>query len=388
MEGVTDFATRLWITQTGAPDGTTTPFLRVTKDYPPKRISATFLPELELSKEHGIVTCVPQLMASSTSDLIRLGEFFLSKTAFIDINCGCPSPTVVGHGAGSSLLETPDRFYRYLSDVTRALGASRVSVKMRVGFFDEKEFPELIEVVRSFPLARLTVHGRTRTDRYTGLARWHHIDVASRLLQSPVVGSGDVLDVKTYRERVSAAPQAAGVMIGRGALRNPWIFSSLKNAPSSVVVERSLLLARVLQFVLLQDLQANHWPAFFNLVKEGFFNAAGSMCGRTVSAQNEKLAGMIYGNQTDPLPPSLWPVTRVSLSRGKMLWNYLRSGLAAPATLSVPILRSGSWCDFIDGLEKVLACLPEDNVGVGYDPSWDWVYAGAGSSGHSAKVEA
>ena len=109
MEGVTDFATRLWITQNGAPDFTTTPFLRVTKDYPSKRISANFLPEIQLSKEHGIVTCIPQLMASEEDDLIRIGQHFLQSVPFVDVNCGCPSPTVVGNGAGSSLLQDPQR---------------------------------------------------------------------------------------------------------------------------------------------------------------------------------------------------------------------------------------------------------------------------------------
>lgn len=385
MEGVTDFATRLWLTQTGAPDGTTTPFLRVTKDYPPKRVSATFIPELELSKEHGIVTCVPQLMASSTSELIRLAEHFLEKAPFVDINCGCPSPTVVGHGAGSHLLETPERFFRYLSEVTSALGASRVSVKMRVGFSDEKEFPALLEVVQSFPLARLTLHGRTRADRYKGWARWNHMDVASRLLRSPVVGSGDVLDAGTYGDRVALAPHVAGVMIGRGALRNPWLFRTLKSSSASCAVDRQLFFGRVLQFVLLQDLQSNHWPEFYKLVRDGFFAAGGSMCGEEVNEQNERLAARLYLNRVERLSAQLWPVSRVSLSRGKMLWNYLRSGIQAPAVLSVPVLRSSSWGDFLDALTRVLDALPEDDVGVGYDSQWDWVYAGTGANGLSAK---
>ncbi|MEY2988734.1 MAG: hypothetical protein RJB13_2255, partial [Pseudomonadota bacterium] len=228
MEGVTDFATRFWLSQIASPDEATTPFLRVTKDYPSKRIPANFLPEIELSKEHGIVTCVPQLMASETEDLIRIGEHFLKKLPFVDINCGCPSPTVVGNGAGSSLLKCPDSFFRYLNQVVGALGPQRVSVKMRLGFQSEDEFESLLEVVKAFPLARLTIHGRTREDRYKGKARWHFINKAASQLNYPVIGSGDILDQSSLRERLALAPNVAGVMIGRGALRNPWIFASLR----------------------------------------------------------------------------------------------------------------------------------------------------------------
>ncbi|NBO39145.1 tRNA-dihydrouridine synthase family protein, partial [bacterium] len=190
MEGVTDFATRLWAAQNGAPDFTTTPFLRVTKDYPSRRISANFLPEIDLPNYPGVVGCIPQLMASEIDDLILIAKYFLERVPFVDINCGCPSPTVVGHGAGSSLLQTPERFRRYLESIVAELGPQRVSVKMRVGFSRDEEFSRLLDVLKPLSLARVTIHGRTRADRYTGQARWSFIEQAARVLNCPVVGSG------------------------------------------------------------------------------------------------------------------------------------------------------------------------------------------------------
>jgi tRNA-dihydrouridine synthase len=389
MEGVTDFATRLWLAQTSRPDEATTPFLRVTKDYPSKRISANFLPELELSKEHGIVPCVPQLMASETGDLIRIAEHFLARVPFVDINCGCPSPTVVGNGAGSSLLQNPERFNRYLGEIVSALGPERVSVKMRVGFSNESEFPELLEVVKQFKLARLTIHGRTRADRYTGKARWFHIQNAAQNLPFPVVGSGDVVDATSLDERLTEAPSIAGVMVGRGALRNPWVFSELREpaAQQKRVINRALFRATVLQFVLLQEMQMQCWDEFYRQVRDGFFGPASAFAATPLDAANETLAARVFKGAASPsLACEHWPISRVSLARGKMLWNYLRSGLNAPAVLSVALLRSSEWMQFVRALENVLSSFPHDDMGLAYQPEWDWVYSGESAASLGGKV--
>lgn len=386
MEGVTDFATRLWMAQTAAPDEACTPFLRVTRDYPPKRISATFLPEIELSKEHGVVSCIPQLMASETGDLIRIAEHFLKRVPFVDINCGCPSPTVVGHGAGSSLLQSPEKFRRYLGEIVSALGAGRVSVKMRVGFLNEAEFPELLDVVNSFPLARLTIHGRTRQDRYRGKARWSHMALAAERMSCPVVGSGDIFDVATFDERLRSAPGVSGVIVGRGALRNPWLFHQLKAREPRLVVSRQLFRARLLLFVLLQEALSQNGERLIELVKRGFFARSGVMDGEQASEFNERLASVFFeNNENDRKSEQHWIVSRNGIARGKLLWNYLRSSLPLPAERSVGLLRSTDWLSFLNALQDVLLRLPEHDVGAGYHSDWDWVYSGAPSSHEGEK---
>lgn len=378
MEGVTDFATRFWFSQIASPDEATTPFLRVTKDYPSKRISANFLPEIELSKEHGIVSCIPQLMASETSDLIRIGEFFLQRVPFVDVNCGCPSPTVVGNGAGSSLLKCPDTFYRYLRGIVSALGDRRVSVKMRVGFHDESEFESLLEVLKVMPLARLTIHGRTRADRYKGKARWQFIDKAARVLNYPVIGSGDVVDQSSYRERLACAPLVSGIMVGRGALRNPWIFSLLRSAnPKPDKIPFDLLAHRIQQFCLFQEFNCHHWPAFFNLVRSGFFAKPLKSEVELLKVQSSHAASIVFDNKFDErLHPERWPLGRVSVARGKMLWNYLRSGVGLEAHHSVRLLRAKDWQEFVDALNVLKRQFPENELALGYHSEWDWIYAG------------
>lgn len=383
MEGVTDFATRLWIVQNGAPDFTTTPFLRVTKDYPPKRISANFLPESQLSKEHGIVSCLPQLMASEEDDLIRIARHFLEQVPFIDINCGCPSPTVVGHGAGSSLLQEPRRFSDYLKKITDALGPQKVSVKMRIGFHHESEFARLLDSLVDIPLSRLTVHGRTRSDRYKGLARWSFIGEAARRLPYPVYGSGDVTDSLSLRERIIDAPGISGVIIGRGALRDPWIFARLRNTDHRTSREEFRL--RIIQFVLLQELQSAHCDAFLAAVRDGLFS-------QRLSAQPELRCKQIHEQTVNLLkcvPTSLgqlglepvnWTISRASVARGKMLWNYLRSGIGVAPELTTRLLRAPTWSDFLFALESVVSTLGIDDVGLTHRPEWDWVYAGAGQT--------
>jgi tRNA-dihydrouridine synthase len=386
MEGVTDFATRLWIAQNGAPDFTTTPFLRVTKDYPSKRISANFLPEIQLSKEHGIVPCIPQLMASSEDDLIRIAGHFLEKVGFIDINCGCPSPTVVGHGAGSSLLQNPDRFSEYLERIISACGAGRVSVKMRLGFHHENEFARLLEILRNLPLARLTVHGRTRADRYTGSARWSFIGEAARRLPYPVFGSGDVVSAASLQTRHKDAPQIAGVIIGRGALRDPWIFARLRDP--SLRVRKEEFRLRLIQFIVLQEIQALGAETLPDLAGGGIFAFPSEserlnmreFIFKQLSAVFCKVPSMANFNPEDP---ARWTLGRASIARGKMLWNYLRSGLGVAPELTTRILRTPTWVGFIEALDDIVVQLPEDDVGLTHRPEWDWVYAGAGHTGQA-----
>lgn len=389
MEGVTDFATRLWITQNGAPDFTTTPFLRVTKDYPSKRISANFFPESQLTKAHGVVPCIPQLMASEEEDLIRISRHFLESVPFVDVNCGCPSPTVVGHGAGSSLLRDPQRFADYLRRIVEALGDGRLSVKMRVGFTHEDEFPRLLDVLAELPLARLTLHGRTRADRYRGQARWHWMDMAARRLSYPVFGSGDVVDTSSLKARLERAPTLAGVIVGRGALRNPWVFAELKGSPK--IISRAYFAASIVQFVLLQEMQARFWPQLMSSVLDGVFSpgddaSSENSLERLLRQQEELLRRVPELFSEGGARVRNWNVSRASVSRGKMLWNYLRSALNLSPELTVGLLRAANWESFLNALERIQNGLPAERVDLTHHPEWDWVYAGSGTES-DAKAE-
>jgi len=141
----------------------------------------------------------------------------------VDINCGCPAPKVVRRGGGAQLMRTPE----VLREIVRAVRAAvsiPVTVKVRAGWDDDtRNAVEVAKMVEGEGAAMLAVHGRTRLQLYSGEADWDLIGEVKNALSIPVVGSGDVIDAKGALARLRGG-YADGVMIGRGALTNPWIF--------------------------------------------------------------------------------------------------------------------------------------------------------------------
>jgi tRNA-dihydrouridine synthase B len=141
----------------------------------------------------------------------------------VDINMGCPVPKISKHNAGCSLMRDP----RHAADVVGAMAKAvriPVTVKMRAGWNDdERNAPLLARMVEDAGAAAVTVHGRTAKQAYTGTSDWNLIaDVASRLT-IPVFGSGDCVEPEHVIDRLQQGP--AGVLVGRGVLRNPWILA-------------------------------------------------------------------------------------------------------------------------------------------------------------------
>ena len=128
------------------------------------------------------------------------------------------------------------------------------------------------------------------------------------------------------------------------------------------------------------------WDEFYAAVREGFFCSVLSGSASELEAANEKLAARIWrGAPHGALSWEMWPISRVSLARGKMLWNYLRSGLNAPAALSVALLRSAEWVLFVRALDEVLNYFPQDDMSLAYQPEWDWVYSGESATSLGGK---
>jgi tRNA-dihydrouridine synthase B len=150
-----------------------------------------------------------------------------SGADILDINCGCPVPKVVKRGGGCELMRQLERLSRILEAVRREVSIP-VTLKMRSGWDDSsRNAAEVAAVAEAAGLAMVTVHGRTRVQLYQGEADWSVIPAIRRRVSIPVIGSGDVLSAAEAlrRERVFAAD---GVMIGRGALANPWIFRQIE----------------------------------------------------------------------------------------------------------------------------------------------------------------
>ena len=144
----------------------------------------------------------------------------------LDINMGCPVPKVVKNGEGSALMNQPELVYDIVYKTVRAI-QKPVTVKIRKGFNDELvNAVEIARIVEEAGGAAVAVHGRIREQYYSGKADWDIIRQVKEVVSIPVIGNGDV----TNGEKAIAMMEETGcdgVMIGRGAQGNPWIFSEL-----------------------------------------------------------------------------------------------------------------------------------------------------------------
>jgi nifR3 family TIM-barrel protein len=179
----------------------------------------TFLPE-----ERPIVF---QLFDDDPDRLLEAARRLLPRHPdMIDINMGCSARTVSGRGAGAGLLRTPEKIAEIFQKLTGALDIP-VTGKIRLGWdADSLNYRLVARIIEENGGALIAVHGRTRAQGYGGRADWDAIAEVKRSVSIPVIGNGDVRCVADI-ERLKAYTGCQGVMIGRGAIGNPWIFSRM-----------------------------------------------------------------------------------------------------------------------------------------------------------------
>lgn len=144
----------------------------------------------------------------------------------LDINMGCPVPKVVNNGEGSALMKNPALVEEIVRKVSGAI-QKPVTVKIRKGF-DEAHCNavEIAKIAEEAGAAAVAVHGRTREQYYTGKADWDCIRAVKEAVQIPVIGNGDVVDAVSAKALLDATG-CDGIMVGRGAQGNPWIFREI-----------------------------------------------------------------------------------------------------------------------------------------------------------------
>ncbi len=149
---------------------------------------------------------------------------------FIDINFGCPVKKVVSRNGGSSLLKDCSVLASVASEVARAVGKQvPVTAKIRIGWDDQSiNAPEVCAILENCGMQAISVHGRTRSQGYGGEANWEVIDECSRSVTIPVIGNGDLHSGQDIRKRRESTG-VSGVMIGRSAMQNPWIFREARH---------------------------------------------------------------------------------------------------------------------------------------------------------------
>lgn len=166
-----------------------------------------------------------QIFGADVDRMVRAAQMVEEAGAdVVDINCGCPAPKVVKRGGGAQLLREPDRLAEIVRATVRAVRIP-VTVKIRSGWDDSSlNAVDVARRVESEGAAMLAVHGRTRVQLYSGRADWDVVATIRETLGIPVLGSGDVTTPAQAAALIGRGA-ADGVMIGRAAMSNPWIFA-------------------------------------------------------------------------------------------------------------------------------------------------------------------
>jgi tRNA-dihydrouridine synthase C len=223
MEGIGDRPFRKAMSSIGGFDQACTEFLRVPTNAHVISLAKRYqaMDTFPIPQAAQIMGSDPDLMAEMACELAKRGA------PRIDLNCGCPSNTVTGRGAGSSLLKDPSLLHQIAKGMVKGVPHLPVTAKLRSGFEDTSLFKENLLAAQESGIAFLTLHPRTKVDGYGPPARWDLIAEAKQLLSIPVIGNGDILTVEDAL-RMLKETNCDGLMIGRGSLINPFIFQEIR----------------------------------------------------------------------------------------------------------------------------------------------------------------
>lgn len=220
MDGVTDGLMRGLLTSLMPFSYCVTEFLRVSGMTPPAHVVRREVPELPLGMRTAagvpvqlqILGGIPERMAETAARAVKLG------VTGIDINFGCPAPTVNRHDGGATLLKFPDRIEGIVSAVRAAVPRDvPVSAKLRLGWDDPRSIHENAERAVRGGVSWITIHGRTKTQGYTPPAYWKPIGEVRSSLGVPVVANGEIWSLDDLK-RCQDESGCIHVMLGRGSL--------------------------------------------------------------------------------------------------------------------------------------------------------------------------
>lgn len=221
----------LWrcLERRGGPDLYVTEYFRVHRDsHPEKEILRS------INDFPGDKPVIAQMIGNDPEHLLRTTELLQdqSNCAGIDINLGCPAPTVCGKQSGGALLKD-HILIRKIAEALRPAVRGTFTLKTRVGFETPEEFDALLTLFAELPIDGLAIHGRTVREKYQSTVHTDCIAHAVKTLPFPVTANGSIVTVETALG-MHRSTGAAGLMIGRGGIRNPWLFQQVRDAFSGI----------------------------------------------------------------------------------------------------------------------------------------------------------
>ena len=230
MQDVTDLFFMSVIDHYGSPDYFFTEYFRV---YDNSGLDKKTLRSItENSTDRPIFA---QLIGENIPNLVRVAQALSHyPIAGIDLNMGCPAPRIYRKNVGGGLLRDPEKVYRILSELREAV-SGRLTVKMRIGFDDTANFDRILDLINQCDIDLLSLHGRTVKEMYHSAVHYDLIAHAVQRVNCPVLANGNVTSAASALTVLSKT-KAAGVMVGRAAIRNPWIFKQIRQALSGQIV--------------------------------------------------------------------------------------------------------------------------------------------------------
>ena len=192
----------------------------------------------------------PEIMAQAA---VKCLEF---NPQIIDINMGCPAPKIAMNGSGASLMKSPELAGKIIKAVSSAVDIP-VTVKIRKGWDDDSvNAVALAQIAEQNGAAAITVHGRTRMQMYSGKVDYGIIADVKKAVSIPVIGNGDVTDEQSAAIMLEKT-NCDGIMIGRGALGNPWVFRRInayldecRVLPEVSIAEKMVVMLRHIQKII------------------------------------------------------------------------------------------------------------------------------------------
>lgn len=230
MEGVTDAPMRAFLTEQGSYDFCVSEFLRVSDQVPPPFVFKKHIPELSLGgKTPSGTPVIVQLLGGNPERLAEAAQRAIELGAQgIDLNFGCPAPTVNRHDGGATLLQYPFRLYEITQAVREAVPQTYpVSVKVRLGWSDPNDIFRNLESLQKASPSWITIHARTRMQGYAKPILWQYLKPLLKEASVPLIANGDLWSFDEFR-RCYEMTGYQHYMLGRGALAQPYLVNQIQ----------------------------------------------------------------------------------------------------------------------------------------------------------------